>query len=239
MEAFRRGTQHYNDAEYESALGAFQEAASLYASPDFQYNIGLCYEKLDKPAEAIRAFEVYLRTKPEATDRANVRDRIARLEQRKLELEEEAREARAQETAPPPRIEPQGAADTPDEPSIKPHRPLIISGGALLGVGGLTALVGGIAFGVLARQRSDEVQDVLEGGNPDALTLDETRELEDEGERFEVGQISTVAVGASIAIVGSVLLAIGLKRRAENQATASVSPVLGPTRAGLAITGRF
>jgi len=79
MAAFQRGSENYNMAKYDVALRDFLEAASLYASPDFQYNIGLCYEKLDKPEEAIAAFETYLKTKPDASDRANVEDRVARL----------------------------------------------------------------------------------------------------------------------------------------------------------------
>lgn len=240
MAAYQRGTQNYNLAQYEAALADFTEAASLYASPDFQYNIGLCYEKLGKYDEAMRAFAAYLRAKPDAEDRPNVENRIHELEAEKERREREAEEAEAARVAAAnarPQPDPVEPTQTDEPPQPNEGRPLIIAGAALAGVGAAVALGGGVAFGVLARQRSQAVDEVQTGGNPDDLTFGETQALDDEGKRLEGIQIGMAAGGAVVAVTGAVLLALGLRKRqaARTQAQAW----LGPSSAGLVITGRF
>ena len=227
MEAFRRGTQAYGEARYEDALAAFQDAATLHASPDFQYNIGLCYEKLDKPDEAIRAFETYLRAKSDAPDRANVEDRITRL-RRQIETRDQTT------TQPEPTQRPE------TQPSADGGRPLIIAGGALAGVGAAVALGGGIAFGVLAKRRSDDLDAIQDGGNPQGATFADARDIEREGKRFEALQVTFAAVGAAVAITGIALVAVGAKRR-KASATARMHVVPGLTHrsGGLSLVGRF
>lgn len=230
MQAYDRGTKAYQSARYDDALGYFQEAASLYGSPDFQYNIGLCYEKLDKHDEAVRAFRTYLRAKPDAADRANVEDRIARI----LERTEKAGKKK----------------DPTDLPAVGPEPPLlagrgfITAGGVLIGVGAAVAIGGGLGFGLVAKSRSDDLDAVQNGGNPRDLTFDQAGNIETEGKRFEALQITTAAIGGAVAIGGVVLLVLGFKQRnAEKQrrakARARVVPHFGPGHGGFVLTGRF
>ena len=226
MSAFQRGSENYNQAKYDVALRDFLEAASLYASPDFQYNIGLCYEKLDKPEEAIAAFETYLKTKPDASDRANVEDRVERLRQ--------MAEARKNGT---------GTAAPDKAPAkSKAARPMLIAGDVLLGLGVVVALAGGIGFGVAARRKSKQLDDVQDGGNPDDLTFDEAKDLERQGKRLEAIQIAMVSVGAALAITGVALIAVGTVRRKNAKkagAQARLVPQVGMRGAGLSLSGRF
>lgn len=228
MVSYDLGKKAYNAARYEDALEHFQEAATRYASPDFQYNIGLCYERLDKPEEAVRAFRTYLRAKPEAKDRANVEDRIFTLEK---EIEE-AKNQPAQEAPDPEPVEPQE-----DLPSGKG---LILAGAVLTGIGGAVGIGGGLGFGIAASNRSASVDDVSDG-NPDDLTFSEAQTLDDEGRRFETLQIVMAASGAAVAITGVALLAVGLKRkkRAEAGPTATLVPTWSGRSAGLSLQGRF
>jgi tetratricopeptide (TPR) repeat protein len=228
MDAFHRASDSYNRADYQAALSDFLEAATLYASPDFQYNIGLCYEKLNKPEEAIAAFETYLKTKRDVPDRANVEDRIARLRE---ELERRA-------NAPAPKPEPDGA---PKPAPRDRSKPLVIAGAALTAVGAAVALGGGIGLGLAAKRRSDDLDAVQTGGNPDELTFGEAGDLEDEGKRLELGQLVTVAVGGAIGLAGIALLAVGLSRRrqAKSGPKAALTPNFGRTAVGLSISGRF
>ncbi len=232
MESYELGTQAYNAARYEDALGHFQEAATLYASPDFQYNIGLCYERLGKPEEAIRAYKTYLRAKPNAPDRANVEDRIFTLE-KQLEKDEGG-------DAPAPQPQPQPPAQTQPE-STDTGRGLIIGGAALTGLGAAIALGGGLGFGLAASSRSDDVDAIQSGGNPNDSTFADAEALDDEGRRFETFQIVSAAAGAAVAIGGVAMLAIGLKRR--KKAMSGSQAVLVPTftgrSAGLSLQGRF
>lgn len=238
MAAYQRGTKNYNLAQYEAALADFTEAASLYASPDFQYNIGLCYEKLGKYDEAIRAFAAYLRAKPEADDRPNVENRIHALEE---EMDRQRREAEQAESA---RLaaarEPQPVQPVADEPAPPPvGRPLIAAGAALIGVGAAVALGGGIGFGVVASKRSEAIDAVQTGGNPDELTFNDTLALERQGKRFEGVQVGLAAGGAVVAVTGAVLLALGLRKQQAAKPQARLGPALGQSGAGITITGRF
>ncbi|MEM6290755.1 MAG: tetratricopeptide repeat protein [Myxococcota bacterium] len=232
MESYELGTQAYNAARYEDALGHFQEAATLYASPDFQYNIGLCYERLGKPEEAVRAYKTYLRAKPNAPDRANVEDRIFTLEK---QLAEESGEAGpAPEPAPQPDPEPEPVDTTKG-------RGLIIGGAALTGLGAAIALGGGLGFGVAASSRSDDLDAIQTGGNPNDSTFADAEALDDEGRRFETLQIVTAAAGAAVAIGGVAMLAIGLKRRknARSGSQAVLVPTFTGRSAGFSLQGRF
>jgi len=230
MTAFSRGSDNYNRAMYQDALGDFLEAATLYASPDFQYNIGLCYEKLDKPEEAIAAFSTYLKTKKDVPDRANVEDRIRRLQ------------AMVESGQKPSDIDKGTPTDTPPPPpEKKTGRGLVIGGAVLACVGAALALGGGLGLGLAAKRRSDDLDEVQTGGNPGDLTFGGASDLEDEGKRLELGQIITVAVGGAIVIGGVAMLAIGLARgkKAKAGKSAILTPSLGRTAIGVSLTGRF
>jgi hypothetical protein len=59
-ELFERGVSAYDRGVYYEALQAFQEAYQLRPHPSVRVNIANCYDKLDRPAEAIAAFEQFL-----------------------------------------------------------------------------------------------------------------------------------------------------------------------------------
>jgi tetratricopeptide (TPR) repeat protein len=96
--AFRLGSQHYSLGEYKEALVAFKEAYRSYEDPSFLFNIAQCERQLDQRADAIRAYRMYLVNAPDANNRDEVRQLIARLER---ELAEE----RATKALPPPGVQ--------------------------------------------------------------------------------------------------------------------------------------
>jgi tetratricopeptide (TPR) repeat protein len=235
MAAYERGQKNYRLANYEEALVDFKEAASLYASPDFQYNIARCYEKLERYDEAILAYETYLRAKPEADDREDVEASIEFLQGKAKEKKAAAddRDASSRPVVVPP------SDPVDDTPPPKPAQPLIITGAVLAGVGAAVALGGGIGFGIAAQRRSDEIFFVQDEGNPDELTADDTQTLDDEGRRFETLQIVTAAVGGAVVVTGVALLVVGLQRKKANAASARLAPTFGGRMAGVSLTGRF
>ncbi|MBC8068520.1 MAG: tetratricopeptide repeat protein [Deltaproteobacteria bacterium] len=231
MRAFESGSANYNSAKYKDALSDFLEAASLYASPDFQYNIGLCYEKLDKPEEAIRAYEIYLKTKSEVPDRANVENRIA-----ELRAEIAAREQQAA-AKPEPDVRPPQTG----EKQRKQAKALIGAGAALTAVGAAVALGGGLGLGIAAQRRSDDLSAIQSRGNPDDRSFADAEDLEDQGRQLEIGQIVSVAVGAAIGLTGIALLAVGAQRmsKAKRAPKVAFSPSFGARSFGLSLGGRF
>lgn len=243
MEVYESGKAHFQKAEYEEALADFQEASTLFASPDFQYNIGRCYEELDRYEDAVRAFEIYLRAKPNAADAGDVRERIGRLRgliEAQKQAEQNEEDAQSEEADAPPPVVAQPPVQ--DEPAPPPGRAMVISGSVLIGLGAALGLGGGIGLGFMARERSDELDEIQTGGNPQDATLADAQEIEDAGRSAEIGQIATAAAGGAIAIGGVVLLVLGLQRNKKGQAEAAsvhVVPQWSSRFGGLSLRGRF
>ena len=86
MEVYSKGKEAYDSGDYDEALQLFLEAQSLFPSPVFHYNIGLCHESLESFDQAIISFKAYLRSYESAygeqpEDQVNTENKIARLEQ--------------------------------------------------------------------------------------------------------------------------------------------------------------
>jgi tetratricopeptide (TPR) repeat protein len=229
VEAYRLGTELYNDAKFEEALVAFQEAATLYASPDFQFNIAKCYERLGKYEDAIRSYELYLRTAEDSGDTAVIEASITDLKRR---IEE--RDAAA-EKDPEPEPEPTGPTN--------PGRKLVITGGALLGVGAAVALGGGLGFGIPVSRDNATLGDVL-GDNPDNLTFAEADEIANGARRYQTLELVMIGVGGALVVTGAALLGVGMakNKKAKAKTTASqlrLAPTWGRTGAGLSLSGSF
>ncbi len=238
IEAFQRGRALYANAEYEEALVAFRRADSLHPAADLQYNIALCHMRLENWAEAIAGFEIYLRTKKDPPDRADVEARIA-----------EARRHLAEPAAhtivtPPPTVPPpvhalQSEPSPPPAPDRRiaredPGRGLVMAGGILLAGGLGAAIGGGTGFGVAVARKNDELDAIAEDGNPSGIGWAEAQELEAEARRLWMWQWVTVGVGSGIAATGAVMLGVGAKRRKDARRVS-----LHPTPRGVAIGGRF
>jgi hypothetical protein len=59
-ELFKLGVDAYDRGSYTEALQSFQQAYQLRPHPAVRVNIANCYDKLDRPAEAIQNFEQFL-----------------------------------------------------------------------------------------------------------------------------------------------------------------------------------
>jgi tetratricopeptide (TPR) repeat protein len=79
-ERFKRGAEAYQAGRYQEAIDLFLQADRLASSPAFAFNVGVAYEDMGDAAHALRWLRVYLRRAPDASDRAEVAQHIARLE---------------------------------------------------------------------------------------------------------------------------------------------------------------
>lgn len=231
VEAYRRGTELYNQAKFEEALEAFQEAATLYASPDFQFNIAKCYERLGEYEQAIRSYQTYLRTAEDSSDRAVIEASIADLERRIQE-----RDAAADKD-----VDPQPPPQPDTQPKKQPGKALIITGGVLIGVGAGIALGGGLGFGIPVSADNKRLGEVLDD-NPDGLTFAEAEEIADSARGKQIGEIAFVAAGSAVLVTGIALLAVGLAKKnkaAASTARLQVGPSWGRAGVGLTLSGRF
>lgn len=206
------GHQAYDEARHEDALAAFESAYAAYPVADFQYNIGLCHERLGNVEAAITAFEAYLAGKPDAPDRATVERRIAVLVEQRPTVP-----VTLTASVPPPAPRPPSTADlidpfparseTPRKEDPRPKR--MVTGGAIsfaLGVG--LGVGGGVGFGV-AEDRDTK--------------------------SFRALQIASVSTGAVLVATGIGLMAAGKRKQRRVTRHAWLAPM--PT--GIAAFGRF
>lgn len=73
---FGAGREAYTAARYAEALELFQRAYTLSRRPALLYNIGQAADRLRRDADAIAAFESYLRELPAAENRVEVETRL-------------------------------------------------------------------------------------------------------------------------------------------------------------------
>jgi tetratricopeptide (TPR) repeat protein len=81
---FLSGQSYFDEGRFADALNEFREAYHISRVAGFQYNLGVCEEKLGHFDAAIASFERYLREAPAAPDRANVEAHLAALHGKRL-----------------------------------------------------------------------------------------------------------------------------------------------------------
>lgn len=242
VDAFFRGRKLYAEGRWEEALESFLEADRLFPAPDLQYNIGLCHERLEHWDEAIQAFEIYLRTKATAADREAVEGRIERAKQRREEDKNAALTPRTNEPANGDGGTPRGPDDRPEppKPETKPYVGMIAAGSVLLALGTAGALGGALGVGFAVQRKNDDLDEILDGGNPSEVSYADAKDKERDAKRLVTYQYVAASIGAAVAVTGAVLLGIGLKRRADaRKGGVSLSPGVGPRGAGIVLQGKF
>ena len=76
---YNLGLALHKSGNEEAAITAFRRAAEPAPSePSFHLSMGISYERLKKPVDAVQAYEDYLAS-PQAADAAQVRSRIQTL----------------------------------------------------------------------------------------------------------------------------------------------------------------
>jgi len=208
-EHFRRGREFFEAGKFTDALHEFEEAYRIKALPDFQYNIGLCDERLGRFEEAIAAYRRFIAGTLKQED-------IAEATRRVVDLEEKIRASKAPEK-PAPVPAPAPAPEHPNERSFAAPIALAAATLAVAVVG--TALVGSVAsdYGPLKDQWMAQ---------PSPSLQQRARDLE---ARADAGYALWAIAGAA-AIVDAILWARAARRpdraRAWNVSPAGFSAVL-------------
>jgi tetratricopeptide (TPR) repeat protein len=80
---FDAGRAKYEASDYLGALEEFEAARKVRQFAAFDYNIARCLDRLERPAEAVAAYERYLAGVPaDEPDAAEVRERVRVLKER-------------------------------------------------------------------------------------------------------------------------------------------------------------
>jgi hypothetical protein len=216
---FESGRLHFDRGAYEEAQAEFEAAFELSQRPDLLYNLYLCAERLGQLDDAIGYLERYLAEgAPEAERRASLEPRLINLRERRDHLRSESAST---EPEPPPTEAPAAAPGGDLVPAI------VLYGGAGLGLVAF-AVLGGAA---LAEDASLERACGVTCGDDRLATLGALTVGAD------VGWISALALAG----VGTVLLfTVGLPPSPSAPSDAvALLPSIGPTGAGLHLTGSF
>ena len=243
-EHFKNGSKAFDLGAYDEAVREYSAAYRLRDEPALLYNIAQAYRLNNQPAEALRFYRIFLVKVPDASNRAEVESKIEEL--RKLVEQQQ----KAQQNLPPDKVKPLGTVETTPpkneaQPGVSstaaptvatsseaPHagRTKTIIGLSLLGVGA-AGLATGIAFGVIAKNASDDLTKI----NATRAPFDPAKESS--GKTAQTLETVFFAVGGVAAAAGATLLALGRREAAHRSRQAvSVAPIVGPTVWGLGLS---
>lgn len=90
-EHYMRGMEAYRARNLRDAVREFMLASELTPSADLWYNIARAHEQLGEYDHAVEHYRLYLRDRPDAQDRREVEQVIARLEEESRHAREQAR----------------------------------------------------------------------------------------------------------------------------------------------------
>ena len=134
---------------------------------------------------------------------------------------------------PPPVVTPTPVdSPPPSRPATRPWKPLVISGGVLLGVGALS-FAGAALGGLQGLQTSKEYDDLCNKDDPSAPC----KALYADGKQANLLLGAGLVFGTLLVAAGVPLLVIGVKRKQAPQQ--ALRPSLGPTHVGLQFNLRF
>lgn len=213
--------QAFVEGDYEGAVAAFGRAHDTAPHPTDLFNLGRVREEQGELESALAHYEEFA-----ALPRLSLSQRQAAAE--RIEVLR-----RIVAPDPPPRSMAGPTDSGQSDASLERDRskPLIITGAVLSGVGAALAVSGGVGFGMVARRNTEEIERVSSGENPNRLSLAETEDLHSRGQNAETLQITFLAAGSVVALLGVGILTAGLVNRKRNRNVAVV-PVGGPRFAG-------
>ena len=217
--------ERFKAKDYDAAVRLFEQAHTLDANPNYLFNIGRVYEeKRDLRA----AVDYYQRFVMEPRVEIGAREQaVQRLRVLKAILNETEPQPAGTNTAADP-----AKSGTPTEAaplrSADPKQNMRLGGYALLGVGGVTMIVGGIFGGLTLAKRN---------ALDDSMIVEDRRSLKRQGETFAVVSDITLFTGAALAVTGLVLVLVARKPRGPSRS--AVLPSVGRGHAGLTWSLRF
>ena len=120
---FSAGMKHYNLGEFKEALVDFREGYRNYQEPVFLFNMAQCQRQLGDYDGAIFSYRSYLRAKPDASNRADVEERIMEMEQAQQRKIQQAAPTGVEAPRGQPRPIPMGVSPAPTPPAESPPGP--------------------------------------------------------------------------------------------------------------------
>jgi tetratricopeptide (TPR) repeat protein len=214
--AFQEGRKAYDLQEWDKAIEKFKEAYRIRSDGASLFNIAQSYRLKGDCVEAIGFYKTFKRNFPNAPNLAAVEDLIKELEPCEKERTTQKTTPTPEQPPPaqPPVVQPKPEPRTEDRGKGKRMTGLVVAGSGALLVGT------GVAFGVMAKGKSD---DVSSGGDPQSPT-EFDKSLEDSGKRFDLMAKISWGVGGAAIVGGVVLYLLG---NGERDVQVGVTPTQG------------
>ncbi len=226
---YEAGRSYYEQLRYPEAAREFEEAYRLSNRPHLLKNVAVSHQHAQAWQDAIEAFELYLEEVPDADDRAEIEERIARLRELAAEGAEEdphLGESNADrdlvgETAEAPAAEPAGGGGGFPTASV-----VTLGVGVAIGVGAL--ITGLVSHGIY--------QD-LDASCPMGACNPARQADADRGKTMAVTSTILTATAGAAAIAAIILFfTVDQSSSESDEATARLTSGPGDVGAGMAVT---
>ncbi len=212
---FLRGQKLYNEEKYEAAWIEFSSAYEIAPLPDLVYNMARCEVKMGRTKAAIQHYREFLKMRPDDPSAQNIRDEVARLEGH----------------APlptPPTVTATTATATTTKSAVPSSLRRVPIAGILLGSGAvLTAILGGMSFGI-AQSRFNNLSSTCKPNCDDAQVQTIRTPLN--------ASYALFGIAAAAAVATAVVLPLEIRALQRNRES-KVALGLGPT--SIYIAGRY
>lgn len=251
---FDAGTLAFERGDYGEAATEFRAAYALTHHADLLYNIYSAQERNGELEEAAEALEGYLRDGDPDEPRRDALE--LRLERLRLRIEQErlhAAEAEAAAQREREAAEEQLAAEQSEREAAEARAgeererrmdqlraghgtadALDVLGFVAMGAGAL----GLVGFGVFAGLSESEDSSLASSCGRDAGRICRPADTEDLA-TYDTGADASLIAGASLVVVGGVLVLVGESLRPSEPVDVAVLPVVGPGYVGLTAGGRL
>lgn len=219
--------ERFKAKDYDAAARLFEQAYAIDPNPNYLFNIGRVFEEKGDIRSAVDYYQRFV--KEPGVDIGSRELAVQRLRVLKAILNETEAPAATpsgpqQGSTTAPAAEPgAGPVDNPD-----PKKSMRLGGYALIAVGGVSMVVGGV-FGGLTLGKKNDLND--------AHVITERQSLAHQGQTFAVISDVTLFTGGALLVAGVVLAVIARKPKAP--ARSALLPSVGRTHAGLSWTLRF
>jgi hypothetical protein len=222
--------ERFKAKDYDAAARLFEQAYGIDPNPNYLFNIGRVYEEKGDIRSAVTYYQRFV--KEPGVDIGSRELAVQRLRVLKAILNET--EAPPPTTATPATTTTDPGAAQPtrtgsDNPD--PKQSMRLGGYALIGVGGVSLIVGGIFGGLTLAKKGDL---------DNTMIVEERQSLAHQGKTFAIISDVTLFTGAALLATGVVLAVLARKPRAGAKAGRSaLLPSVGRNHAGLTYSLRF